>query len=144
MWSESHTRKGIGRPGRYRPKNIARMSLLCGKTWRGLQANHQRITSRAYVMKNRLVSSKLAKEPPKLSLGRDPVRARTSPGCPRPVGKPKAPSLVVNQGMNIMEVGEESKRGRSRLICCVWRLDRWGLNRSWSSHIYIEGVVLSQ
>jgi hypothetical protein len=132
MWSESHTRKAIGRLGRYGPKNTASMSLLHGETWRGLQANHQRITS------------KLAKELPKLSPGRDPIRARTSPGCPRSAGKPRAPSLVVDQGMNNMEIGEESKRGRSRLICCVWRLDRWELNRPWSSHIYIyrEGGLI--
>jgi hypothetical protein len=61
MWSESHNRKGIGRPGRYEPKNVARMSLLHGETRRGLQANHQRITSRAYVMKNRLVFKQTSK-----------------------------------------------------------------------------------
>jgi hypothetical protein len=55
IWSESYTRKDIGRPGRYGPKNAARMSLLRSETRRGLQANHQSITSRAYVMKNRLV-----------------------------------------------------------------------------------------
>jgi hypothetical protein len=42
--------------------------------------------------------------------------ARTTPGCPRSAVKPRALSLVMDQGMNSMEVGEESKRGRSRLI----------------------------
>ena len=36
--------KGIGRPGRYEPKNAAKISLLRGVARRGLQANHQRIT----------------------------------------------------------------------------------------------------
>jgi hypothetical protein len=62
MWSESHTGKDIGRLGRYGPKNAARMSLLRGETRRGLQANHQRITSHAYVMKNRLVFRQTSKE----------------------------------------------------------------------------------
>jgi hypothetical protein len=61
MGSESHTRKGIGRPGRYGPKNAARMSLLRGETRRGLQANHQKITSRVYVTKNRLVFRQTSK-----------------------------------------------------------------------------------
>jgi hypothetical protein len=61
MWSKSHTRKGIGRPGRYGPENAARMSLLRGEARRGLQANHQRITNRAYVMKNRLVFKQTSK-----------------------------------------------------------------------------------
>ena len=42
--------------------------------------------------------------------GRDPVRARTSPGCPRSAGKPRAPSLLMDQVMNIIRVGEEGKR----------------------------------
>jgi hypothetical protein len=43
--------------------------------------------------------------------GRDPVRARTSPGCPRSAGEPRVPSLVVDQGMNSMEVEGEEKKG---------------------------------
>jgi len=44
----------------------------------------------------------------KLSLGRDTIRARMSAGCPRSADKPRAPSLVVDQEMNNMEVEEES------------------------------------
>jgi hypothetical protein len=62
MWSESHTRKGIGRPGRYGPKNAARISLLRAEGRRGLQANHQMITNRTYVTKNRLVFKQTSKE----------------------------------------------------------------------------------
>jgi hypothetical protein len=95
--------KGYLMPGPLRTGEHSKISLFHGEARRGLQANHQRITNCAYVTKN----------------GRDPVRARTSPGCPRSAGKPRAPSLVVDQGMNNMEVGEESKRGRSRLIYYV-------------------------
>jgi hypothetical protein len=45
MLFKSHTRKGIGRPGRYGPKNAVRISLFRGEERRGLQANHQRITN---------------------------------------------------------------------------------------------------
>jgi hypothetical protein len=42
----------------------------------------------------------------------------TLPGCPRSAGEPRAPCLVVDQGMNIMEVEGDKKRGKkSRLIC---------------------------
>jgi hypothetical protein len=95
------------------------------------------------VTKNRLVFRKLAKEPSKLSPGRDPVRARTSPGCPRLSGEPRAPSFVVDQGMNSMEVeGEEKRDKRSRLICLYvdW-ID--GKSIGHDPLIYIEGVVLS-
>jgi hypothetical protein len=107
MLSKSHTRKGIGRPGRYGPENAARISLFHGEAWIGLQANHQRITNRAYVTKNRLVLGKLAKKPSKLLPGRDPVRARTSLGCPRLAGKPRTLSLVMDQEMNSLEVEGE-------------------------------------
>ena len=60
--------------------------------------------------KNWLVSGKLAKKPSKLSRERDPVRVRMSSGCPRSAGKPRVPSLVVDQGMNSMEVGEEGEK----------------------------------
>jgi hypothetical protein len=46
----------------------------------------------------------------KLSPERDPIRARTSLDCPRSAGKPRAPSLVVDQGMNNMEVEGEGRR----------------------------------
>ena len=39
-----------------------------------------------------------------------PVRARISLGCPRSASKPRAPSLVVDQGMNNKEVEEEGRR----------------------------------
>jgi hypothetical protein len=55
MLSKSHTRKGIGRPGHYGLKNTVKISLFHGEAQRGLQANHQRIINRAYVMKNQLV-----------------------------------------------------------------------------------------
>jgi hypothetical protein len=61
MLFKSHTRKGIGRPGRYGPKNAARMSLLRGETRGCLQANHQRITTRAYVTKKWLVFKQTSK-----------------------------------------------------------------------------------
>jgi hypothetical protein len=62
MQSKSLTRKGIGRPGRYGPENAVRISLLRGEAWRCLQANHERITNRAYVTKNRLAFRKTSKE----------------------------------------------------------------------------------
>jgi hypothetical protein len=74
----------------------------------------------------------------------DPVRARTSPGCPRSAGKPRAPSLVVDQGMNNMEVeGEEKMCKMSRLICLY---DDW-IDENSIGHdplIYIEegGLIL--
>jgi hypothetical protein len=55
-------KKGIGCPGRYRAKKAARISLLRGEGQRGLQANHQRITNRAYVTKNRLIFRQNSKE----------------------------------------------------------------------------------
>jgi hypothetical protein len=95
-------------------------------------------------MKNRLVFKQLAKEPPKLLPGRDPVRARTSPGCPRSAGESRTPSLVVDQGMNSMEVEEEEKRGkRNRLVCLLDDLID-GISIGHDPLIYIEGVVLSQ
>jgi hypothetical protein len=39
--------------------------------------------------------SKIAIEPSKLLFGRDPVRARTSAGCPDSATKPRVPSLVI-------------------------------------------------
>jgi len=53
--------QGLGRPGRYGLKNAARMSLFHGEEWRGLQANHQRITNRTYGAKNRLVFGQTSK-----------------------------------------------------------------------------------
>jgi hypothetical protein len=76
------------------------------------------ITNRAYVMKNRLVFRQTSKETIEALVRKGPVRARTSLGCPRLVGKPRTSSLVVDQGMNNMEVKGEDKRGKkSRLIC---------------------------
>jgi hypothetical protein len=66
-----------------------------------------------------------------------------SPGCPRLAGKPRTSSLVMDQGMNNMEVEGEEKRGkRSRLICLY---DDWidEISISHDPLIYIEGVVLS-
>jgi hypothetical protein len=69
------------------------------------------------LMKNQLVSRRISKKKPsKLSSGRDSVRARTSSGCPKLAGKPSAPSLVVDQGMNSMEVREEGKRIRVNVV----------------------------
>jgi hypothetical protein len=82
MWSESHTRKGIGRPGRYGPKNTARMSLLRGETRRGLQANQQRITSRAYVTKNWLVFRQTSKETAKALAQEGPRQGKDVAGLP--------------------------------------------------------------
>jgi hypothetical protein len=82
MWSESHTRKAIGRLGRYGPKNAASMSLLHGETWRGLQANHQRITSRAYVTKNRLVSKQTSKGTVEALARKGPYQGKDVAGLP--------------------------------------------------------------
>jgi len=46
----------------------------------------------------------------KLSLERDPVRARMSPGCPRSAGKPRVPSLVIGSRDEQHGVGEEDQR----------------------------------
>jgi hypothetical protein len=122
----------------------SKISLFHGEARRGLQANHQRITNRAYVTKNRLVFRQTSKETVEALVREDPVRARTSPGCPRLAGKHRTSSLVVDQGMNNMEVEGEEKRGkRSRLICLC---DDWidGNSIGHDSLIYIEGVVLSQ
>jgi hypothetical protein len=66
-----------------------------------------------------------------------------SPGCPRLADKPRMLSLVVDQGMNIMEIEGLEKRGkRSRLI---YLYDDWiyGDSIGHDPLIYIEGVVLS-
>jgi hypothetical protein len=61
-------------------------------------------------------------------------------------GEPRAPSLVVDQGMNIMEVeGEEKRDKRNRLICLFDDLiDEISIGHDPLIYIYIEGVVLSQ
>jgi hypothetical protein len=67
-----------------------------------------------------------------------------SPGCPRLAGKPRTLFLVVDQGMNSMEVEGEEKIGkRSRFI---YLYNDW-IDENSIGHdplIYIEGVVLSQ
>ena len=61
-------------------------------------------------MKNSLLSSKLAKEPSKLSPRRDPVEARTLVmGCPRLAGKPRVASLFV--GSRDEQQHEVGKKG---------------------------------
>jgi hypothetical protein len=82
MWPESHTRKGIGRPGHHGPKNVARMSLLRGEARRGLQANHQRIISRAYVIKNRLVFKQTSKETIEALVREGPRQGKDVAGLP--------------------------------------------------------------
>jgi hypothetical protein len=60
-------------------------------------------------------------------------------GCPRLADEPRVLSLVVDQGMNSMEVGGEEKRGKeSRLICLYidW-ID--GNSIGQDPLIYIEG-----
>jgi hypothetical protein len=145
MLSKSHTRKGIGRPGYYGPENAVRISLFRGEARRGLQANHQRITNRAYVMKNQLVFRQTSKETVEVLARRGTPsgqgRRRVVLGW---LGKPRTSSLVVDQGINSMEVEGEEKMGkRSRLICLY---DGWidGNSIGHDPLIYIEGVVLSQ
>jgi hypothetical protein len=53
--------RAFGRLGRHGLKNAAMISPLRGEARRGLQANHQRITNRAYVTKNRLVFRQTSK-----------------------------------------------------------------------------------
>jgi hypothetical protein len=60
---------------------------------------------RTCVTKNRLVFRQTSKE-----IAEALAKARMSPDCPRLAGKPRASSLVVDQGMNSMEVEEEGKR----------------------------------
>jgi hypothetical protein len=89
-------------------------------------------------------TSKPTKDNQSCSPRRDPVRARTSSGCPKSADEPRAPSLVMDQGMNSMEVEGEEKRGkRSRLVCLYvdW-ID--GNSIGHDPLIYIEGVVLSR
>jgi hypothetical protein len=82
MWSEKHTRKGIGRPGRFGPKHAARITLLHGEGRRGLQANHQRITNRAYVTKNRLVFRQTSKETVEAHAREGPRQGKDVVGLP--------------------------------------------------------------
>jgi hypothetical protein len=82
MWSESHTRKGIGHPGRYGLKNATRMSLLRGETQRGLQANHQRIISHTYVTKNRLVFKQTSKGTAETLVREGPRHGKDNAGLP--------------------------------------------------------------
>jgi hypothetical protein len=74
----------------------------------------------------------------KLSSGRDPVRARTSPGCPRLAGKPRTSSLVVDQEMNNMELEGEEKRGKRSIL--IYLYDDWIDGNSIGHYplIYIE------
>jgi hypothetical protein len=100
--------KGHWTLGPLRTGERSKISFFRGEAQRGLQANHQRITNRAYVMKNRLVFRQTSKETVEALAREGPVRARTSPGCPRLAGKPRTSSLVVDRWMNSMEVeGEE-------------------------------------
>ena len=61
-------------------------------------------------MKNWLVFRQTSKETVEALAREGPVRARTSPGCPRLAGKPRAPSLVVESRDEQHGVGEEGKR----------------------------------
>jgi hypothetical protein len=65
-----------------------------------------------------------------------------SSGCPRSAGEPRAPSLVVDKGMNIMEVEGQEKRGKRNKLICLF--DDWidGNSIGHDPLIYIEGVVL--
>jgi hypothetical protein len=54
--------KGHWMPGPLRTGERSKISLFRGEAWSGLQANHQRITNRAYVTKNRLVFRQTSKE----------------------------------------------------------------------------------
>ena len=71
--------------------------------------------------------------------GRDPVGARTSSGCPRSADKPRAPSLVVDQGMNSIKVGEEGKREFVDWFCVNWIV---GDSITHDPPIFIEGSGL--
>jgi hypothetical protein len=54
--------KGHWMPGLLQTRERNKISLFHGEARRGLQANHQRITNRAYVTKNRLVFRQTSKE----------------------------------------------------------------------------------
>jgi hypothetical protein len=98
-------------PGPLRTGERSKISLFHGEAQRGLQATHERITNRAYVTKNRLVFRKTSKETVETLAREGPVRARTSPGCPRLASKPRMSSLIVDPEMNNMEIEGEEKRG---------------------------------
>jgi hypothetical protein len=135
----NHTTAGPWTPGPLRTEERSEDVTLSQWRTERFTSKPPKDNQRAYVTKNRLVF-----RPSKLSPGRDPVRARTSPGCPRSVGKPRAPSLVVGSRDEQYGVEEKGKRvGVEVVEWSVWWLDRSELNRTWSSHIYRERVVLS-
>jgi len=62
-----------------------------------------------------------------------------SVGRPRSVGKPRVPSLVVDQGMNNMEVGEEEKRGKC--LCFVDWIDRNSIGHDPLIYMEVGGLI---
>jgi hypothetical protein len=96
------------------------------------------------VTKNRLVFRQTSKETIESLAQEGPRQGKDVAGCPRLANKPRTSFLVVNQGMNIIEVEGEEKRGkRSRLICLY---DDWIVRNSIGHDplVYIErgGLIL--
>jgi hypothetical protein len=74
--------KGHWMPGPLWTGEHSKISLFCGEARRGLQANHQRITNRAYVMKNRLVFRETSKETVEALAREGPRQGKDVAGLP--------------------------------------------------------------
>jgi hypothetical protein len=78
-------------PGPLRAGERSEISLFHGEARRGLQANHQRITNRAYVTKKRLVFRQTSKETIEALVREGPCqgkgRRRVALGWPASLGR---------------------------------------------------------
>jgi hypothetical protein len=68
--------------GLLRTGEHSKISLFHGEAQRGLQANHQRITNRAYVTKNRLVFRQTSKETVETLAREGPHQGKDVAGLP--------------------------------------------------------------
>jgi hypothetical protein len=74
--------KGHWTSGPLRTGERSKISLFHGEAQRGLQTNHQRITNRAYVTKNRLVFRQTSKETVKALAREGPRQGKDVAGLP--------------------------------------------------------------
>jgi hypothetical protein len=74
--------KGHWTPGPLRTGERSKISLFYGEARRGLQVNHQRITNRAYVTKNRLVFRQTSKEIVEALIRERPRQGKDITGLP--------------------------------------------------------------
>jgi hypothetical protein len=78
----NHNQKGYLMPGPLQTGECSKISLFHGEARRGLQANHQRITNRAYMTKNRLVFRQTSKGPAEALAREGPHQGKDVAGLP--------------------------------------------------------------